>query len=377
MLDISLQKRHDSFQIDLAFQSDGAKVTALFGRSGSGKTSVIDMVAGLVRPDQGRVVVDDRVLFDSDKRIDLAPARRRIGYVFQEGRLFPHYTVQGNLTYGMERTPVGERFVRFDQVIEVLGIASLLDRRPGKLSGGEKQRVAIGRALLTSPRLLLMDEPLASLDGARKDELLPFIALLPGQFGVPILYVSHAVDEVLRLADHLLLLEGGRLKDSGPVEEVMNRPSFSAVSGGHDLASVVTATVLQHDRLHGTTHLSFAGGVMRVPLLTSAPGQRLRVRIDAGDVMLALTRPTGLSVQNIFAAKVASLQHENGLVDVTLDLGCPLQAQISTQACADLGLEIGMPLFALVKSAAISREDIAEHEPADGGNRSYLAAEEI
>lgn len=376
MLDISLQKRHGDFQIDLAFQSDGAKVTALFGRSGSGKTSVINMVAGLVRPDHGRVEVDGRVLFDSEGCIDLPPARRRIGYIFQEGRLFPHYTVRGNLVYGMERVPAAERFIRFDEVIKVLGIAPLLDRRPGKLSGGEKQRVAIGRALLSSPRLLLMDEPLAALDGARKAELLPFIALLPGQFGVPILYVSHAVDEVLRLADHLLLMKDGKLQDSGTVEDVMSRSGFAEVSGGQDLASVITATVLQHDPLHGTTHLAFPGGVIRVPLLTAAPGRQLRVRIDAGDVMLALTKPTGLSVQNIFSARVTSLRQDNGLVDVGLDLGCALHAEISVQACAHLGLQIGMPLFALVKSAAISRGDITEHEPADNSDRPSLAEEE-
>jgi molybdate transport system ATP-binding protein len=377
MLEVTLRKRHGDFQIDVAFRSDGDKVTALFGRSGSGKTSVIDMVAGLVRPDAGTVTVDGRVLFDGAKRIDLPPARRRIGYVFQEGRLFPHYTVRGNLVYGMERTPPAERFIRFDSVVDVLGIAPLLDRRPGRLSGGEKQRVAIGRALLTSPRLLLMDEPLASLDGARKAELLPFIAQLPSQFDVPILYVSHAVDEVLRLADQLVLMDGGRSVDSGTVEAVMSRPSFATVSGGQELASVITATVLQHDRLHGTTHLSFPGGVIRVPLLAVESGRSVRVRIDAGDVMLALSRPTGLSVQNIFSAHVASLRGENGLVDVGLDLGCPLFAQISAQACADLGLKIGMPLFALVKSAAISRADIALHEPSAHPNSPSLAEEEI
>jgi molybdate transport system ATP-binding protein len=376
MLDVSLGKRHGDFRIDVAFQSDGAMVTALFGRSGSGKTSVIDMVAGLVRPDEGRVVVDERVLFDSEKRIDLPPARRRIGYVFQEGRLFPHYTVKGNLLYGMERTTVAERLIRFDSVVEVLGIASLLDRRPGKLSGGEKQRVAIGRALLTSPRLLLMDEPLASLDGARKAELLPFIARLPGQFGIPILYVSHAMDEVLRLADHLVLMDSGRMADCGTVEEVMSRPSFAAVSGGQDLANVITATVAKNDPLHGTTHLAFPGGVIRVPLLTVEPGLRLRVRIDAGDVMLALTKPTGLSVQNIFPAQVTSLRSDRGLVDVGLDLGCSLQARISEQACADLGLEIGLSLYALVKTAAISRGDIAEHESAAVLKSHFVAEEE-
>ncbi|PKU22843.1 molybdenum ABC transporter ATP-binding protein [Telmatospirillum siberiense] len=376
MLDIALRKQHGNFQLDLAFQSDGAKVTALFGRSGSGKTSVINMVAGLVRPDQGRVAVDGRVLFDGEKGIDLPPPRRRVGYVFQEGRLFPHYTVRGNLTYGMERTPASERFIQFDQVIDVLGIGALLDRRPSRLSGGEKQRVAIGRALLSSPRLLLMDEPLAALDGARKDELLPFIALLPGQFGVPILYVSHAVDEVLRLADHLLLMNDGKLEDSGTVEDVMGRSGFAEVSGRRDPASIVTAMVTQHDRLHGTTHLSFPGGVIRVPLLSAPAGRKLRVRIDAGDVMLSLTRPTGLSVQNIFPARVVSLRHESGLVDVGLDLGCMLHAQISEQAYADLGLNIGLPLYALVKTAAISRSDIAEHEPAKDEHPT-LAEEEI
>lgn len=375
MLDIALRKRHGDFELDLAFQSDGAKVTALFGRSGSGKTSVINMVAGLVRPDRGRVVVDGRVLFDSATGLDLPPAKRRVGYVFQEGRLFPHYTVRGNLTYGMERTPARERFIQFDQVIEVLGIGALLDRRPGRLSGGEKQRVAIGRALLASPRLLLMDEPLAALDGARKAELLPFIALLPGQFGVPILYVSHAIDEVLRLADHLLLMNGGKLQDSGTVEDVMSRSGFAEVSGGQDTASVLTALVSRHDRPQVTTHLSFPGGVIRVPLLSAPVGRHLRVRIDAGDVMLSLTRPEGLSVQNIFPARVVSIRHDNGLVDVGLDLGCPLQARISEQALGDLGLEVGMSLYALVKTAAISRGDIAEHDTAEEA-RPSLAEEE-
>ncbi len=300
MLEIALKKRQGGFRLDVAFASGDAMVTALFGQSGSGKTSVINMVAGLVRPDQGRISVDGRLLFDAAAGVDLPPSRRRVGYVFQEGRLFPHYTVKGNLTYGMERTPLSERFVRFDEVVEVLGIASLLDRRPAKLSGGEKQRVAIGRALLTSPRLLLMDEPLASLDGVRKAELLPFIALLPSQFRVPILYVSHAIDEVLRLADQLVLMDQGRSVDVGSVEAVMSRPSFATLSGGRDIANVIGAHVLLQDTEKGTTHLGFPGGVLRVPLLSAPIGRHLRVRIDAGDVMLALTRPSGLSVQNIF-----------------------------------------------------------------------------
>jgi len=223
MIDIQIAKRQGNFQVDAAFQTQNAGITALFGPSGAGKTSVINMVAGLTRPDKGRVVVQDRVLFDSDQRIDLPPEKRSIGYIFQDGRLFPHLTVRGNLTYGMKLTPLSRRYVGFDQVVDLLGVDQLLDRRPAKLSGGEKQRVAIGRALLTSPRLLLMDEPLSSLDEARKEEVLPFIAKLPRTFLIPIIYVTHSVVEIQRLADRLVLLEAGKSISAGAVPEMMSR----------------------------------------------------------------------------------------------------------------------------------------------------------
>lgn len=214
MLDVSVRKRQGNFQVDAAFHSPAVGVTALFGRSGSGKTSVINMVAGLSRPDDGRIAVNGAALFDSAARIDLPMDKRRCGYVFQDGRLFPHMTVRTNLTYGMKLVPRNERVIDFDDVVDVLGIRHLLDRRPAKLSGGEKQRVAIGRALLTCPRLLLMDEPLAALDETRKGEVLPFVADLPRHFAIPVLYVSHSLDEILRLADTLVLMEGG--KGRGP-----------------------------------------------------------------------------------------------------------------------------------------------------------------
>jgi molybdate transport system ATP-binding protein len=204
-------------------------VTALFGRSGAGKTSVIDMVAGLVRPDQGRIAVNGSRLFDSALGIHLPVEKRRIGYVFQDGRLFPHLNVLSNLTYGMRLTPAAERFVTLEQVTELLGIGHLLQRRPARLSGGEKQRVAIGRALLTSPSLLLMDEPLASLDPPRKAEVLPFIERLGREFAVPILYVTHSMDEILALARDLVVLEGGRVLASGGVREVLSRPDIQAM----------------------------------------------------------------------------------------------------------------------------------------------------
>lgn len=208
--------------VNAAFEGPESGVTALYGPSGAGKTSVINMVAGLMRPDAGRIAVNGLCLYDSERHIDLPPERRRIGYVFQDGRLLPHLSVRKNLTYGMRLTPMDRRFVTFDAVVELLGISHLLDRRPAKLSGGEKQRVAIGRALLTSPAMLLMDEPLASLDAQRKAEVLPFIMRLSREYAVPILYVSHILDEILNLTDHLVIMETGRVITCGKLETVLS-----------------------------------------------------------------------------------------------------------------------------------------------------------
>ncbi len=199
------------FSVDVRFEGAADGVTALYGPSGAGKSSVANMVAGLARPDVGKIVVGGRCLFDSERGIDLPPEQRRMGYVFQEGRLFPHYSVRANLCYGMNLVPQEQRAIPFDQVVELLGVAHLLERRPRNLSGGEKQRVAIGRALLTSPAALLMDEPLASLDEARKEELLPFISRISREFAMPILYVSHALTEIRRLAGTIVTLREGRV----------------------------------------------------------------------------------------------------------------------------------------------------------------------
>jgi molybdate transport system ATP-binding protein len=223
MLDINVKRLQGVFRIHTSFVTHGTGITALFGRSGAGKTSVINMVAGLVRPDEGRIVVNGRTYFDSEKGLNVPPEKRRFGYIFQDGRIFPHLSVKSNLTYGMKLVPRSERFVAFDQVVELLGIRHLLNRQPSKLSGGEKQRVAIGRALLTSPHLMLMDEPLASLDNDRKSEVLPFIATLPKEFSVPILYVSHSVDEIVNLADYLVIVDSGRAIAAGQVKELMDR----------------------------------------------------------------------------------------------------------------------------------------------------------
>ena len=225
-MEINVTRRQGDFLVDAAFEGPESGVTALYGPSGAGKTSVIHMVAGLTRPDTGRISVNGSLLFDSARRIDLPPERRRIGYVFQDGRLFPHLSVRANLTYGMHLTPADRRFVTFDAVVRLLGIGHLLGRRPAKLSGGEKQRVAIGRALLTSPAILLMDEPLASLDAPRKAEVLPFIMRLSREYAIPILYVSHIMDEILPLADHLVIMDMGHVVASGDLEDLLSKPEL-------------------------------------------------------------------------------------------------------------------------------------------------------
>jgi molybdate transport system ATP-binding protein len=208
---IEVKKKQGDFLVDVAFAGKDTGVTALFGPSGSGKTSVINMVAGLSRPDSGRIVLGERALYDSARHIDLPPEKRRVGYVFQEGRLFPHLTTRSNLTYGMKLVPERRRKIPFAQVVELLGIDHLLERRPRNLSGGEKQRVAIGRALLISPEALLMDEPLASLDQDRKTELLPYIAQVGREFAIPVLYVSHALQEIHAITDTIIYLRGGKV----------------------------------------------------------------------------------------------------------------------------------------------------------------------
>ncbi len=356
MLEIKVKKRLGRFTVDVSVSTAGVEVTALFGSSGAGKTSVINMVAGLFPPDEGLIVVNDRKLFDSEHSIDLPPEKRRCGYIFQDGRLFPHLTVKANLIYGMKLVPRAERYVSYDQVVELLGIGHLLTRRPAKLSGGEKQRVAIGRALLTSPSVLLMDEPLASLDSARKGEVLPFIARLPREFSIPILYVTHSLDEILNLADTVVLLESGKVVATGNVEDLMSRIDLQHFAGPFDAGVIVGTVAEEHEIAGGLTSLRFAGGVLKIPLFDVPVGERVRVRIRSRDVAIALSRPGKISVQNIFPATVEEIvETPESLVDVRLNIGCPLLARITPAAKADLKLVPGQHVYALVKSVAISR----------------------
>lgn len=239
MIDLNVVRKQGQFTVEAEFNRRANGVTALFGPSGAGKTSIVNMVAGLLRPDKGRIIINGHCLFDSKGNINLPPEKRRIGYIFQDGRLMPHLSVRANLTYGMHLTPAAERFIHLDQVVDLLGIGHLLNRRPAGLSGGEKQRVAIGRALLTSPHLLLMDEPLASLDQARKHEVLPFIQRLCREFSLPVLYVSHSMAEILNLADYLVILEQGRVQAADTMQALMGRPDLSHLFGRDNFGSVL------------------------------------------------------------------------------------------------------------------------------------------
>ena len=343
--------------VDVALPSRG--VSAIFGRSGAGKSSLINAVAGIVRPTHGRISVDDRVFFDQIAGVDLPIEQRGIGYVFQDARLFPHMSVTGNLRYGLTRAR-GPRPVDWDSVVEVLGLGDLLDRRPHHLSGGERSRVALGRALLRQPALLLMDEPLASLDAPRKGEVLPYIERLVREFSLPVLYVSHSIEEVTRLADHLVIVSEGRTVASGELSDIMSRPEHSPLIGRYEAGSVLDCEVFVHDDHYGMTTLRFTDGQIRVPRVALASGTPVRVRIRARDVALALSPPIDVSISNRFAGRVLSMTPREGpYMDVAVDLGSSsVRALITRESCDRLALVIGTPVWAMVKSVALDSRSV-------------------
>ena len=361
MLTVAVSKRLSAFEINAEFSCATNGIVALFGRSGAGKTSLVDMLAGLSRPDSGRIEIEGVTVFDSSRGLDLPPERRRIGYVFQEGRLFPHMTVRGNLTYGLRRAPANERRIQLDQIVDLLGLDALLGRRRHDLSGGEKQRVALGRALLANPRLLLMDEPLAGLDQARKDEVLQFIERLRDELTIPIVYVSHAMPEIVRLADTMVLMSEGRVEAVGPLDELTSRLDLRPLTGRYEAGAVLEARVEGQDAAFALTELSFAGGRLWVPRLDLPDGAKLRLRIRARDVVLAHARPEGTSTLNALRCVVKDIGAEEGAeetaqVDLRLDAGgAALWARITRRSLHELGLVPGSEVYALIKAGSIDR----------------------
>lgn len=358
MIQIEAHDRLGEFGIDMRLSVPDIGVTALFGPSGSGKTSLLNMIGGLRSPQAGRITVGDKTLFDSEHGIDVPPERRRIGYIFQEGRLFPHLTVRRNLTYGMRRTPAAERYIEADQVISLLGIEPLLDRRPARLSGGEKQRVAIGRALLASPRMLLMDEPLAALDAARKAEILPFIERLHSEITIPIIYVSHAMDEVLRIADTVAVVRDGGIEAVGPVEELASRLDLAGQAGFGEAGTVLAATVARHDDGHALTELETPAGKIMVGRLDAPVGARTRLRLRARDIALALQAPRQASFLNVLQGTVTEMERrESGAIEVAVGVGPNVRiwSEVTQLAVERLGLTENTPVHVLIKSVAVER----------------------
>ncbi len=371
MIEIDLRLSRGDFALEAAF-TGGAGVTALFGPSGCGKTTVIRCVAGLEHPDAGRIVVGSAALVDTARRVFVPPHRRRVGLVFQDAQLFPHLSVKANLGYGRFFTPADRRRVGWDAVVEVLGIGHLLDRRPTLLSGGEKQRVAIGRALLASPEVLLMDEPLAALDEERKAEILPFVEHLRDEFAIPILWVSHSVDEVARLAATVVRMDHGRVAAIGTPAEVLS-PSFAAHGADRfGAVSVLTGRVAAVDPTYGVTHVDHPAGRIVVPALLPAAAGPIRVTVGATDVTLAraATDPGTTSVRTALAGRIGAITSDEGpfaLVRVDLDGGERLWAYATRLAVDALALGEGEPVTALIKAVSIDERTLAAAPPARGG----------
>jgi molybdate transport system ATP-binding protein len=354
-LDLDIEHERGAFRLSARFSSQPG-VTALFGRSGSGKTTLVNIVAGLIRPRAGRVTVDGQTLVDTEQGVFVPAYRRRVGYVFQESRLFPHLSVRKNLLYGRwfarmdHKGGAAGAAGDFEQVLQLLDIDRLLERAPQSLSGGEKQRVAIGRALLARPRLLLMDEPLASLDEARRAEIMPYLERLRDEAGVPILYVSHSVAEVARLATTVVILNDGRVAAVGPVLDIL------PLAEAGDAGSALDAVVARHDAAFRLTTLASPAGELQVPMLETPIGGHVRVYIRARDVMLSLKPPEDISALNVLSGRIARIAESGAQADVRLDCnGANLLARLTLKSVQRLALAPGRPVFAVIKSVSFER----------------------
>ncbi len=353
MLELDFSQKLGDLDLQISQELPAQGITAIFGLSGAGKTSLINAIGGLTRPDSGRIALNGRILSDTQNNIFLPPEKRRVGYVFQDARLFPHYRVQGNLQYGMAASMRGQ----FDSIVRLLGIGALLDRFPLTLSGGEKQRVAIGRALLTAPEILLMDEPLAALDLPRKRELMPYLERLAQEVSIPILYVTHSLDEILRLAEKVMVLDAGKVLAMGALEEVWASNVMRPWLPKEEQSSVLNVSVLEHHPRYEMTALAIGDQRLWISKVEEAPGTPLRVRVNSTDVSLVL-QPTAnnSSIRNILPAKVLECLDVGNQVEVKLAMADHiLWARITPWARDELMVRSGQWLYAQIKSVSVNR----------------------
>ncbi len=367
MLSVAVTKLRGSFSLAARFELPTPGVAALFGRSGCGKSTLVNIIAGLLSADSGRVALGDEVLLDTARRIDVPPERRRIGYVFQDARLFPHLSVAANLRYGERRAPA-QRYVDLDTVAGLLDLGSLMDRRTHQLSGGERQRVAIGRALLSQPSLLLLDEPLASLDAARRGEVLPYLETLRDQLALPMVYVSHDFDEVLRLATHVVLMESGKTVAQGGVGEMSVNEGIRSIVGADAVGAIVDGTVLGTDASNGLLRVRVGHGELRLqvaklglPAASLGLGAKLRVHLLARDLIVATRPPQHVSVRNILSGVITAVTGDDADSDlVAIDIGgTVIMARVTKAATRELALEPGLSAWALVKAVSLRSHSFA------------------
>jgi len=354
VLEVSVLKQLPGFRLDATLTAPTPGVIALFGRSGSGKSTLTNIISGLVSPDVGTVSLDGEALTDIRRGISVPAERRQIGYVFQDARLFPHLSVISNLHYGERRNRRAAAIVGFDEVVALLGLAPLLQRKPRQLSGGERQRVSLGRALLSRPRLLLLDEPLASLDVSRREEVLPYLVALRDRLSIPMVYVSHQFEEVLRLATHLVLLEAGQVLAEGPVDEMSLYPELQSIIGPDLVGAVVEGQVTRVSAETGIADLAVGSGVLQVSLRDAPVGARVRLQLLARDVILATQPVQGLSVRNALPSTVIAISDDEfGAALVRVDVGGPIVlARITQNARRALNLRPGDAVWTLVKAVS-------------------------
>jgi molybdate transport system ATP-binding protein len=353
MLKVDVAKQLGSFGLNVRFELPTPGVVALFGPSGCGKSTTINVIAGLIAADRGQVVLDDAVLLDTERQVNVAAERRRIGYVFQDARLFPHLSVAANLRYA-ERRAAGPPYVSFDRVMSLLDLEPLMPRRTHQLSGGERQRVAIGRALLSQPRLLLLDEPLASLDWERREEVLPYLELLRDQLSIPMVYVSHQFDEVLRLATHIVLMQSGTVTAQGSIGEISLDRHLRSIIGPDAVGAIIDGVVIGEDAVSGLTRVRVGQGELKVHGADITPGTTLRVQLLARDIIVSTRLPQYLSVRNNLKGVVTAVDDDANSDLVSIDIGgTQIIARVTKAATRELALVPGSPAWALVKSVSL------------------------
>jgi molybdate transport system ATP-binding protein len=356
MLRVDVRKERADFTLDVRFEVPTPGTIALFGRSGCGKTTLVNSIAGLERADRAYVALDNEVLEDTSANVRIPVERRRIGYVFQDPRLFPHMNVRANLRYGERRAARHPQLVKFDHVVELLGLATLLERRPHELSGGERQRIALGRALLSQPRLMLLDEPLAALDAPRRDEVLPYLERLRDEFSIPMVYVSHRFDEVLRLATHVVVMDHGKVAVQGGLESVSRHAALRTIVGDDAMGSVLNGSIASSDPSTGLAAVQVGTGILHTHLPNATPGALVRVQLLARDIILATQPVEGLSVRNMLAGTIVRIESEDqetDLVDVDIGGGAIVLARVTRAASIALSLRADMSVWVLIKSVSI------------------------